>query len=274
MVAAGEGADPELSEHVAENRRYWDTAAPDWVAAGRKAWSVPVGQEYWGSWEVPESELRLLPTDLTGIAAIELGCGTGYVSAWLARRGASVLGIDNSAQQLATARSLHDEHAAESLDITWSHGNAEQVDRPDGTFDLAWSEYGAAIWCDPRLWIPEAHRLLRPGGRLVFLGTHPLLMAVQPLDGSVPDPTSRLLSRPWFGSHAYDWREADDEPGGIEFNLSLHDWFALFLEVGFEVEHFQEVRAPADATGKAFVTSADWARDFPSEQVFHLRRVG
>jgi 2-polyprenyl-3-methyl-5-hydroxy-6-metoxy-1,4-benzoquinol methylase len=33
-----------------------------------------------------------------------VGCGTGYVSAWLARLGARPVGLDNSAAQLATAR--------------------------------------------------------------------------------------------------------------------------------------------------------------------------
>jgi 16S rRNA G1207 methylase RsmC len=41
----------------------------------------------WGNWSLPEEELRLLPDDMTGMDAIELGCGTGYVSAWMARRG-------------------------------------------------------------------------------------------------------------------------------------------------------------------------------------------
>ena len=42
-------------------------------------------------------------------------------------------------------------------------GNAEQTPFPDESFDLAISEYGASIWCDPYRWIPEAARLLRPG---------------------------------------------------------------------------------------------------------------
>ena len=49
-------------------------------------------------------------------------------------------------------------------------GNAEATPFPDASFDFAISEYGAAIWCDPYKWIPEAARLLRPGGRLHFLG--------------------------------------------------------------------------------------------------------
>jgi len=46
---------------------------------------------------VPDSELHVLPEDLAGKDAIELGCGTAYVSAWLARRGARVVGLDTSA---------------------------------------------------------------------------------------------------------------------------------------------------------------------------------
>ena len=94
------------------------------------------------------------------------GCGTGYVSAWLARRGARPVGIDNSAAQLATARELQERFG---LRFPLIHGNAERVPFPDGSFDLAISEYGASIWCDPYRWIPEAARLLRPGGELVFL---------------------------------------------------------------------------------------------------------
>ena len=68
-------------------------------------------------------------------------------------------------------------------DIEWVHGNAERVAQPDGSFDFAISEYGAAIWCEPASWIGEAHRLLRPGGELVFLGNHPLAMVCSPVDG-------------------------------------------------------------------------------------------
>ena len=45
-------------------------------------------------------------------------------------------------------------------------GNAEETGFPDASFDLVVSEYGASIWCDPYRWIPEAARILRPGGNL------------------------------------------------------------------------------------------------------------
>src|SRR5580698_3298761 len=75
--------------------------------------------------------------------------GPGYVSAWLARRGARPVGLDNSAAQLATARQLQDRFG---LRFPLIHASAEQVPLADGSFDLAISEYGASIWCDPYRW--------------------------------------------------------------------------------------------------------------------------
>ena len=170
--------DSDLPEHVRENRAYWDAMAGDWVSAGERSWRAE--DPYWGCWHLPEADLRLLPDDMTGLAAIELGCGTAYVSGWMARRGAHVVGIDNSERQLATARRLATQHGVE---LTLHHGSAETVPYPDRHFDFAISEYGAAIWCDPLIWVPEAHRLLKPGGELVFLGNSPLAMICTPLNG-------------------------------------------------------------------------------------------
>ena len=127
-----------LPDHVAENRRHWDEMAHEWVAMGERAWAR--NEPTWGIWGVSEAELELLPVDMTGLDAIELGCGTAYVSAWMARRGATVSAIDNSENQLATARRLAREHG---LELTLWHGNAETVPAPDETFDFAINEYGA-----------------------------------------------------------------------------------------------------------------------------------
>jgi len=65
-------------------------------------------EPYWGIWCIPQSQLPVLPADLAGADAVELGCGSAYVSAWLARRGARPVGVDISARQLATARRMQD----------------------------------------------------------------------------------------------------------------------------------------------------------------------
>ena len=86
--------------HVLVNRAGWDADADNWVEPGRQAWATD--EITWGAWSVPESDLRVLP-DVDGLDVIELGCGTAYWSAWLARRGARPVGLDNSTRQLATA---------------------------------------------------------------------------------------------------------------------------------------------------------------------------
>jgi ubiquinone/menaquinone biosynthesis C-methylase UbiE len=142
----------------------------------------------WGIWNVAEAQAGVLPGDLEGRDSIELGCGTGYVSAWLARRGPRPVGLDNSAAQLATARQLQDRFG---LRFPLIHANAEQAPFASAGFDLAISEYGASIWRDPYVWIPEAARLPRPGGQLIFLVNSVLLMLTVPDTDDQP-ATGRL----------------------------------------------------------------------------------
>ncbi|MCZ6894977.1 MAG: methyltransferase domain-containing protein [Gammaproteobacteria bacterium] len=237
--------------------------ASDWVSAGERSWKQE--DPTWGIWAIPESQLKLLPRDMTNMTAIELGCGTAYVSAWMARRGAEVVGIDNSSDQLQTAERLMTEHG---VALSLIHGNAETAPYPDASFDFAISEYGAAIWCDPEIWIPEAHRLLKPGGMLTFLGTHPLAMVATPVNGANCD---ERLHRPYFGMHKLDWRNAEIDPGGIEFNLTQSNWLRLFRETGFEVINYMELQAPANAAEIKFTIPGKWAQNWPSEQVWQLR---
>ena len=250
----------EPPAHAARNRTHWDATAADWVAPGRRNWAA--AEPSWGIWEIPEAELRLLPDDLAGKDTVELGCGTGYVSAWLARRGARPVGLDNSAAQLATARAFQREFG---VDFPLVHGDAEHAPFPDATFDLALSEYGAAIWCDPYAWVPEAARLLRPGGRLVFLGNHTLLQLCAP---EVLAPAGDRLLRDYFGLHRLEWPDDDS----VEFALPYGEWFRLLRDSGFEITDLHELSAPPGADRDFSFVTADWAGRWPSEHVFVARR--
>lgn len=251
-------------DHVAINRALWDDDAKNWVAIGERLWKM--ADPEWGSWGNSEASLNLLSRDMAGWDAVELGCGTGYVSGWMARRGARVTAIDVSRAQLATARRLAAEHGA---DITFIEGNAEATGLPDAAFDFAISEYGAAIWCPPELWLREAWRLLRPGGNLVFLGNHPISLVCSPLDGA---PCDRALHRPYRGMWGADWTEVAFEPSGICFNLTVSGWMALFSDIGFVVRNYQEVYAPDWASGIRSAVPAEWAKQYPLEQVWHLAK--
>jgi SAM-dependent methyltransferase len=191
-------ADMPTDDHALVNRATWDEDAPNWVQRGREAWAKE--EPVWGR-GLPESELRLLP-EMAGLDAIELGCGTAYVSAWLMRRGARVIGLDNSSNQLATARILQEEFG---LRFPLVHADAERAPFPDASFDFAISQYGAAIWCDPYRWIPEASRILRSGGRLLFETGSPLVMCCFPTDDD-DAPADTRLHRDYFGMHRFEWR--------------------------------------------------------------------
>ena len=252
-----------LPEHVSRNRAAWDRAAAEYAEPGRRAWATD--EPWWGIWHVPESELRLLP-DVSGLDVIELGCGTAYVSAWLCRRGARVIGIDNSRKQLATARRLQREF---ELEFPLLHSSAEQVPLRDASFDIAISEYGASIWCDPYTWVPEAARLLRPGGQLIFLLNSMLLMLCMP-DREDEGPATDRLLRDYFGMHRFEW---PDDPS-IEFHLGHGDWIRLLRGNGFDVEELVEVRPPEGASTRYRFVTCEWARRWPCEEVWKARKRG
>ncbi len=249
-----------LPEHIRRNREQWDRWAADYVAEGERSWA---SEPTWGIWWVPEADLNVLP-DVRGLDSIELGCGTAYVSAWLTRRGARCTGIDNSQEQLKTARRLQDEHG---LHFTLMHGSAERVPLPDASFDFAISEYGASIWCDPYVWIPEAARLLRPGGRLVFPVNSAFFMAFAPDDDVAVTTT---LVRPYFGMHRFEWPSEEDN--SVEFHLPHGEMVRLLRSCWFEIENLVEIQAPPDATTRYPGVPAEWAQKWPSEEVWVVRK--
>src|ERR1700754_3432758 len=228
---------PELPDHVSTNRTFWDGLADSYVESGRLNWKSE--EPVWGIFRVPESEVGMLPRELEGRDTIELGCGTGYVSSWLARRGARPVGIDNSEAQLETARAFQAEFG---IDFPLLHGNAEQVPYPDASFDIAISEYGASIWCDPYAWIPEAARLLRPGGELVFLCNSIFTILCGNDDETIPADHRLLL--PLFGMHRVEWPGEDS----VEFHLPPVKMIALLGDCDLEVTELIELRPPAEAS--------------------------
>jgi SAM-dependent methyltransferase len=246
-----------VSDHVQRNREAWDSFAERYAGPGRAQWEA--NQPTWGIYSVPEADVGMLPPSVDGLDVIELGCGTAYVSSWLARRGARPVGIDNSPAQLETARRLQAEFGVE---FPLHLGNAEQTPFPDESFDLAISEYGASIWCDPYLWIPEAARILRPGGQLVFLVNGAILMLCAP-DAEDEPATDRLL-RDYFCMHRFEW---PDDPS-VEFHLGYGDMIRLLRRCGFEVEDMIEVRPREDATTSYPYAPVEWARRWPAEEVW------
>jgi SAM-dependent methyltransferase len=253
----------DFPQHVLRNRDVWTGYASEYADWAPRAWAQEAIT--WGIWHVPETELRVLP-ELEGKDVVELGCGTAYVSAWLARRGARPVGIDVTPAQLETARRMQADHG---LEFPLIEASAEAVPLPDESFDLAVSEYGASLWADPYRWIPEAARLLRPEGHLVFLTNGTLVILCSP-DEELP-AEERLL-RPYFGMHRFEWEGTE---GSVEFHLGYGDWIRLLRANGFEVLNLLEIRAPEDAEPHRYpgLPTKEWARKWPSEHIWVARKA-
>ena len=245
----------ELPEHARINQAAWNVEAANYVGPAERNWASE--EISWGIWGVPEAEVGALP-DVRDMDVVELGCGTAYVSAWLARRGARPTGVDLSEAQLATARRMQMEHG---LEFPLIHASAEAVPLPDGRADLVVSEYGASLWCEPAAWVAEAARLLRPAGHLVFLTNSLLVALTAPESG----PCGERLVRSQRGLHSLTW--PDEE--GVEFHLPHGEWIALLRRHGLTVTGLHELYAPEGAAPTRFDwLTVDWARRWPLEEIW------
>jgi SAM-dependent methyltransferase len=250
---------------IAANIAEWtETNAQHTDANAARAWAHE--GILWGVFAIPETQVGALPEVVEGLDVVELGCGTAYFGSWLARRGARVVGVDPTPAQLATARRMMAENGRE---FPLVEAPAESVPLPDASFDLAVSEYGASLWADPYEWIPEAARLLRPGGRLVFLtnSTYVYLCAPAEEEGVV----GTELVRDQFGMYRIQWEGAT----GIEYHLSHGSWIRVLRKNGFEVEALHELRPHEDAVDPDYYdfVTVEWAMRWPAEEIWVARRT-
>lgn len=253
-----------LPDYVIANRESWTTANAVYTdGRARSAWAQE--EITWGIWSVSDAELCAMP-EIAGKDVIELGCGTGYFGARLKRRGARrVLGVDVTPAQLASARACESEFG---LGLEFMEANAEQIPLESAQFDLAVSEYGASLYCDPALWIAEAARLLRAGGELVFLRNSTLSMLCIPDTGRVETG----LQRPQRNLYRLEW--TDDDPG-VEFHPGHGDMVRLLRTNGLMLLDLIEVFAPAGAEDhpRYNYVPALWAQKWPAEEIWRARKV-
>jgi SAM-dependent methyltransferase len=251
-----------LTPHARRNREMWDrdsdsyqeSHGPQLDKAGRTAWGV---------WQLPESELRVLG-DVAGLDVLEFGCGAAQWSIELHRQGARVTGLDNSARQLEHARELM---AEAGVAFPLVHGSAESTPFDQGSFDIVFCDHGAMTFCDPYLTVPEAARVLRPGGLLAFSMNTPIYDLCW--DPEADRQAERLVTDYWSLHVLEEPNEA------INFQLPYGEWIRLFGDSGFAVQSLIELRPPADAVS-SYRDEAEhaWARRWPMEHIWRARRQG
>lgn len=247
-----------LSEHAAKNRAFWDNWSDEYQAVnGPQLNTRPLA---WGVWALPEDELHVLG-DVAGKDILEFGCGAAQWCIFLAQRGARPVGIDNSARQLDHARRLM---AEAGVHFPLVHGSAESVPLPDASFDIIFCDHGAMSWADPYRTVPEAARLLRPGGLLAF---NMSCILWELCYNEATDQTEECLRHYYFGAHR--WEDAKS----VSFNLPYGEWIRLFRRHSLLVEDLIELRPPENAT-TTYGWDLAWARRWPAENIWKVRKQG
>jgi SAM-dependent methyltransferase len=198
------------ADFVTETRTFYDTVAEDYAV------------HFSGSFTTMPLDRGLLSgfAELVGEGAevADLGCGPGWVTAYLASRGLSVFGLDLSESMLAIAR-------RENPGLRFEQGSMLELDLPDGSLDGVVSWY--SIIHTPMDHLPGLfagfHRVLRPGGHLLLgfqVGDEP--RRYQEAFGHTvaldfrrrrPEQIAALLEAAGFTLRSRTVREADEELG-------------------------------------------------------------
>ncbi|HEX8119705.1 MAG TPA: class I SAM-dependent methyltransferase [Solirubrobacteraceae bacterium] len=244
------------------NRQIWEGIAGKYQSEHAASIGGELA-EAWGVWRLPESDLQVLGS-VEGLDVLELGCGAAQWSIALAKRGARATGLDLTPAQLAHAL----EAAGKAVDLRLVEASAEDVPLPDASFDIVFCDHGAIGWADPLVLIPEAARLLRPGGLLAWCWNTPMLETCWPLDAEGPGTT---LVRDYHGMH----RMVDETDGSVVFMLPHSDTIRALRGAGLYVESLLELQPPPGATStyRPRPEHLEWARRWPMEEIWRARKA-
>ncbi|MBO9556256.1 class I SAM-dependent methyltransferase [Cellulomonas sp.] len=215
--------------------------------------------------------VRTLADEIDAQAILDVGCGTGLLTASLVRPGRRVVGIDPSATMLgfAARRPGGDE-------VTWMLGDSRDI--PDGLFDLAVMTGNVAQHIPDPAWqrtLSDIHAALRDGGVLTFESRNPRVRAWATWSGAAP--TTRATGH----GPMREWMDVDElEPGRVLLTAynEFTDTGELVVEtVTLEFRAREQIEQQLDDAGFAVAhVWGDWSRtpctDDAPIMIFEARR--
>jgi malonyl-CoA O-methyltransferase len=144
---------------------------PD-VAAAYDRWAGSYDAQRNLTRDLDAGVVRAAPLGVDGADVLELGCGTGKNTVWLAARARTVLALDFSAGMLARARQRLADAGAAHVQLV-RHDVREPWPLPDAAMDVVVGNLVLEHVADLAPVYAEAARVLRPGGRLLLCELHP-----------------------------------------------------------------------------------------------------
>jgi SAM-dependent methyltransferase len=239
---------------IAANRARWNASSAEYQASHNPY--IGAAPKLWGAHAIPESSLHAIG-EVAGLDVLEYGCGAAQWTLSLAAEGARVVGIDLSDAQLEAAHNKD-----RGLRLVQAAG--QSLPFASRTFDLVFCDHGAMSWVDPYLAVPEAVRVLRPRGRLVFNVASPFVFMCW--DDAAGGLGARLRGD-YFGIHA----DVSDD-GATNYTLGYGDWVRLFRANRLVVEDLIEPR-PVDGAPNSYWPSdpSDWFTRWPGECLWLTR---
>ena len=240
------------------NRRFWNSHSNAYQKAhGPVLSETPLA---WGVWRIPESELGVLG-QVEERHVLELGCGAAQWTLALRQKRARAVGLDLSEEQLAHARALAQPVAA----IPLVQANAESLPFQNEAFDLVFCDHGATVFAAPEKVVAEVSRVLRPAGVFAFCMSTPIRdMCCDTIGGTV----SSQLNADYFELSVLDDGEA------VAYQLPYGAWVRLFRRHALVLEDLVELQAPVHATTTYDFVPAAWARKWPAEHIWKVKKAG
>ena len=227
------------AESERASRAWWDADADDYLA--EHGADIGDADFVWCPEGLREADARLLgaPAALSGARVLEVGCGSAPCSRWLARQGATAVGLDLSGRMLRHAASLN---TATGVAVPLVQAGAEHVPFGDATFDLACSAFGAVPFvADPERVMREVARVLRPGGRWVFAVNHPMRW----MFSDDPGPDGLTVTQSYFDRTPYVEVDADGAATYVEHHRTLGDRVRDVVAAGLVLDDVVEPEWPA-----------------------------
>ncbi len=240
-------------------RAYWDGLS----ARYQRVMEISTDDFHYGPQIPGESRLRLLPPLGPGLHALELGCGGGQNSVWLAKCGLSCDAFDISAEQLKHAQTLADR---EGVKISFAKGELDRWPTCfKGPYDLIHSSHAMEFADDPAGVIIRAANALRPGGTLVISTVHPLYNGdwVEGVDAKGNPDGMGLFLRNYFNPPD-DIRRKNGRIEVISRAYPVSSWFRWMRDAGLDVVAIEEPAEldeilPDGSKAKPPYTNVDWA---------------